>query len=257
MILRRPNTSEPARFGSIGTAAPLIATAFLALYPASSAWAASASSGGSSLEERAHSTADHPDTAVCTVCAGRSTHGSDPEPEEVAAVSVYDGKRFYFCSTECKEEFDQSPAWWVPMALPYPVLPLEVTTLGGETIALPIGDGVPTVLDFWATWCQPCKKTMRDLQRRFETVNGDQLRIVGLSIDDGQAASRKVARYLRKHGLSYPVFLDDQPAPAWTALKVRAVPTMMLVDGEGRVLWRYTGPDGDDRLDEALRELGL
>ena len=191
---------------------------------------------------------------MCTVCAGRSTHGTEPEAEEVAGVSTHEGKRYYFCSPECKSEFDASPEWWVPLELPFAVPALSVRGLDGGVVPLPTAHGELTILDFWATWCQPCRKTMRELQRR-HAKGGEGPRIVGISIDEGDDALEKVRRAVRRQGIEYPIFLDDQESPAWTALKVRAVPTMMLLDREGNVVWRFTGPDGDERLEEALAEL--
>lgn len=192
-----------------------------------------------------------PEKAVCRVCAARSTHGTEPEEEEVAGTSFYEGKHYYFCSDDCKREFDASPAWWVPMEMPFEVPATAVRSLEGEVVPLPTGGGELTILDFWATWCQPCRKTMRELQRR-HAAGGEGPRIVGVSIDEGEDALAKVRKAVKKQRIAYPIFLDDQESPAWAALRVRAVPTMMLVDRDGRVVWRYTGPDGDERLEEAL-----
>lgn len=188
------------------------------------------------------------------MCAARSTHGTDPEEEEVAGASLYEDKPYYFCSDDCKREFDASPAWWVPMEMPFPVPAASVRRLTGEVVPLPSGDGELMVLDFWATWCQPCRKTMRELQRLH--ASGEGPRIVGISIDEGDDALRKVRKAVKKQEIGYPIFLDDQESPAWAALRVRAVPTMLLVDRSGNVVWRYTGPDGDDRLEEALGRFG-
>ena len=191
---------------------------------------------------------------MCRVCAARSTHGTEPEAEEVAGISTHEGKHYYFCSDECKSEFDASPDWWVPMELPFAVPATTVRSLEGDVTPLPIGGGELTILDFWATWCQPCRKTMRELQQRYEKA-GEGPRIVGLSIDEGEDALKRVRKAVKKQGIRYPIFLDDQKSPAWAALRVRAVPTMMLVDRGGSVVWRFTGPDGDKRLEEALEKL--
>ncbi len=197
----------------------------------------------------------HPDKAVCRVCAARSTHGTDPEAEEVAGTSLHNGTHYYFCSDECKTEFDASPEWWAPLELPFAIPDLGVRNLTGDVVPLEVGGGQLTILDFWATWCQPCRKTMRELQELYAT--GDQdLRIIGLSIDEGKNALKKVRKAIKSQGIDYPIFLDDQDSSAWAALKVYAVPTIMLVDGKGNVVWRFTGPDGDQRLKQAIKALG-
>lgn len=188
---------------------------------------------------------------MCRVCAARSTHGVAPEPEEVAGISTFGGRHYYFCSQECKDEFDASPAWWTPLELPTTVPEVDVRGLDGEVVPLLVGGERLTIIDFWATWCQPCKKTMRKLQRRYEKGDGGELNIVGLSIDRGDALER-VRRMVRRRRISYPIFLDDGESPAWEALKVYALPTMILVDRGGNVVWRFTGLDGDERLEEAL-----
>ena len=95
---------------------------------------------------------------------------------------------------------------------------------------------------------------MRELQKIHESGEAG-FRIVGVSIDEGPEALKKVRRYVKARGVDYPIVLDDQASPAWKALKVRAVPTMMLVDREGRVVWRLTGPEGHERLEGAVAAL--
>ncbi len=248
--MERDNTTQRRRCGALWAAKRLAALAFLL----GQFLVVTATFSASSNSE------EHPDKAVCRVCAARSTHGDDPEVEKVAGVSTHEGKHYYFCSDQCKAEFDASPEWWAPLELPFPIPARNVTALDGEVVSLSFGGGEAgkhelTLVDFWATWCAPCKKTMKALQERFER-GGDGLRIVGVSIDEGDDALKQVRRYVKRQGAEYPMFLDDQDSSLWAALKVRAVPTMMLVDGQGRVVWRYTGPDGEERLDTFLEGFG-
>ena len=233
----------------------ILIAALIALLTAFVGPAAAQTENDSTTSSQSLADFEIPDEAVCRVCAARSTHGAEPEPEKVAGVSVHEGTLYAFCSDECKQEFDSSPEWWAETKLPFPVPDLKVRSLDGTIVPLEIGDGRFTVLDFWATWCEPCRKTMPELQARFE--RGDQgIRIIGVSTDEGNRALRKVQRAMRSQGITYPIVLDDQSPSAWASLKVYAVPTIMLVDPEGRVVWRFTGPDGDARLDEALDRFG-
>ena len=196
---------------------------------------------------------EHPEKSVCTVCAMRATHG-EPEPEHVAGHSEYEGKTYYFCSKSCKEQFDESPAWWLPMQLPHAFPSIDVRGLKGNPGSPELVEGQVTLIDFWATWCKPCVKLMRHLQQRSERAPSD-LRILGVSIDDDDRAIDKVRSFVKKHGIRYPIYLEDGEASAWTALRVHSVPTTLLVDRDGQIVKRWVGRVDHDELDAASDEL--
>lgn len=115
------------------------------------------------------------------------------------------------------------------------------------------------LLDFWGTSCGPCLDAMphmMTLQKRF----GDKkLRVVGVAYDDGPLEGRaeRVAEVSRRLKLNYPVVLaeaDSKPCPLQAAFEVNAYPTMVLLDRQGRVLWRGegAGPRELARLDRAI-----
>ncbi|TXD38869.1 TlpA family protein disulfide reductase [Lujinxingia vulgaris] len=136
-------------------------------------------------------------------------------------------------------------AWnlWGPSAGLRPGQPapeLSLPMLGSdEVVDLQDYRGQVVLIDFWATWCPPCREQMPTLQRladdpEFEaavlSVNTDD------PTDDREAL---VATYLDYNGLTLPTLLDEGPARA--SFKVRAVPTLVVVDGEGRVVKSSSG----------------
>jgi thiol-disulfide isomerase/thioredoxin len=109
--------------------------------------------------------------------------------------------------------------------------------------------GRVVLLDFWATWCAPCRKSMPDLQALHDKYSARGLTVIGISIDEGGPA--KVQRYVRSKKFTYPIVMDDAKDPAWDAYKVKAIPAAFLLDRDGRVVAQWTGAPPDARALEA------
>lgn len=93
------------------------------------------------------------------------------------------------------------------------------------------------VLNFWATWCAPCRKEMPSLQRLWKTLQPDGVELV--AIDFGDTAA-DVAKFGRETGLEFPLLLD----PTGNVLRVYGalgLPTTYVIDRAGRVVYKVTG----------------
>ena len=110
---------------------------------------------------------------------------------------------------------------------------------GGE-ITLARFDGKLVVLNFWATWCAPCRREMPSLDRLQDTFGGERLEVVALSIDRGGA--ERVDPFFAQHGITrLKRYLDPRNAVG-SAMDVRILPTTVLIDAEGREIGRLEGP---------------
>ena len=78
---------------------------------------------------------------------------------------------------------------------------------------------VPVLVDFWATWCKPCLKTMPRLQKLYSAHSDRGLRVLGVSIDEDQDRIKKIKRIIGKMKISYPIFIDTQRHPPGISLK--------------------------------------
>lgn len=176
--------------------------------------------------------------AICAVCAVRE---NEPEAEKVAGMTEHDGKVYYFCSGDCKKEFDADPAGYLPPVLPRPAPAFVAVTLEGKDISLENYKGKVVLLDFWATWCKPCEKSMPALQKLHDEFAAKDFVVIGISIDEAKDSKTKVKKFIDKRKISYPILLAAKAEPAWAAFKVKAVPAMFLIDRNGNIVQQWRG----------------
>jgi peroxiredoxin len=113
----------------------------------------------------------------------------------------------------------------------------------------------PVLLDFWATWCEPCVASLPELERIQQRYLARGLTVVGISVD-GPRNFSKVRPFVSRYGLTFPVVLDEDGSLS-ERYQVRALPTSFLIDGAGRVVHVQTGyrPGINDEVEAAVRVL--
>ena len=194
-----------------------------------------------------------PAKALCSVCALK---GGETEQEKVKAHSEHDGKAYYFCSKNCKIEFDSDPVAYLPPVFPRPAPAFVVEMLEGGDKALGDLHGNVVLVDFWATWCEPCLETMPRLQELYSAYSDRDFDVMGVSIDEDKDRVEKIKKMVDKMDISYPIFVDAKQTPAWYQFKVKSIPAMYLLDGESQIVAQWTGKiDYEEVGKEVLRRL--
>ena len=103
-----------------------------------------------------------------------------------------------------------------------------------------------TLIDFWATWCKPCKKAIPELNKIYEKYRSDGLQIIGISCDGPRSVS-KVAPLSKSLQIKYPVLLDIN-SELRTDLNVSAFPTLIFVNESGEIIKTHEGfVSGDEK----------
>ena len=198
------------------------------------------------------SVAAAPAKAVCLVC--KVTKG-EAEEEPVKAVRQHEGKEYGFCSEKCAKAFLEDPAAYLPPAFPRVAPAFELKDLSGNLVSNESLKGKVVLLDFWATWCVPCRKSMPELQALHDKFGSRGLSVIGASIDENGLA--KVKKFVAARKFTYPIAVDSERNPAWNAFRVKAIPAAYLMNREGQIVAQRTGaaPTGKDlevRLEELL-----
>lgn len=130
--------------------------------------------------------------------------------------------------------------------------------LAGRTVSTDTlsNQGKPFIIDFFATWCKPCNRELDAISEVYDDWREETgVKIVAVSIDQAQNV-HKVKPLVDSHGWEYEVLLDPN-GDFKRALGIQMIPYVMIVDGEGRIVYKHNGyTDGaETELIEKVREL--
>ncbi len=118
--------------------------------------------------------------------------------------------------------------------------------------------GKVVLLNFWATWCGPCRVEVPELVKLEEHFKKDELAVVGISVDSRgtpEQVQEQVKRFVKRHKMAYQVFVDRDLELVKQYGDFARVPTTFLIDQNGRIAQTYDVPQPYDQLAEDVRGL--
>lgn len=152
----------------------------------------------------------------------------------LAVVAVVAGY-YLFGRSESKATSALTPA--LPASEVAGVAPaFTLTDLDGKSVSLADFRGKVVVLDFWATWCPPCKREIPDFIDLQKEYGSQGVQIVGIALDEPD----KVSAFAQQNGMNYPVLLGSNEV----SMKyggIEGIPTTFIIDKSGKIINKFEG----------------
>lgn len=130
----------------------------------------------------------------------------------------------------------------------------SLVTLTGERLALSDLKGKKVLLNFWATWCPPCRAEMPDMQKLYEDMGQDEMEIVAVNLTQSELKLENVDRFVQEYGLTFPVLLDEKSEVAQQYLAI-TIPTSYVIDSEGIIRQKKIGPMSYEWMKDVLQSI--
>jgi len=132
-----------------------------------------------------------------------------------------------------------------------PAPDFKITDLQGKTLSLADYKGKVLVINFWATWCPPCRKEIPDFVAAYTELKGEGLEILGLSVDDTTAPA--LLEWTRKNDMNYPVALAT-PEIITAYEPGDFIPATIIIDRKGLIRFRKSELMTKDALLRLFRQ---
>lgn len=142
-----------------------------------------------------------------------------------------------------------------PAAVPQTAAPdFTLRTMDGKNLRLQEQRGRVVMINFWATWCAPCRQEMPHLAKLYDKYRGSGFELLAVNVDEEQAKAMGLAQKLN---LKFPVLFDGEKKQVAGLYDLKAMPSTVIIDRDGRVRYIHRGyRDGyENTYDQQIRDL--
>ena len=120
----------------------------------------------------------------------------------------------------------------------------------GKTVRLSDYKGKVVVLEFWATWCPPCRASVPGLEKLHKAYKDKGLVLLAVSMDEG--GWDEVRSFIKESGITYTVLKGTEDVAM--KYEVRSIPMMLVLNKEGKIARRYLGMGSDEELEKDIKD---
>ncbi|MEK3887961.1 redoxin domain-containing protein [Bacillus sp. FSL K6-3431] len=134
----------------------------------------------------------------------------------------------------------------------------ELETLDGESIKLSDYKGKKVILNFWATWCPPCKAEMPHMENYYKTAaENDNVEIIAVNLTNAERGVNKrdkISKFIKEYELTFPIPLDEK-GNVGNEYQILTIPTTYMIDSNGFIHKRIVGPMDEEMIGKLVKEM--
>ncbi|GAX91836.1 thiol-disulfide oxidoreductase ResA [Effusibacillus lacus] len=130
--------------------------------------------------------------------------------------------------------------------------PFTLSDLNGNKLSLADLKGKVVLLNFWGSWCDPCRQEMPAIQAAYEQYKDKGFVVVGVNIGESKVTAKGFAD---RYGVTFPVVLDKDREVTLERYKVGPIPSSFFIDKQGNIQYRYEGPMTEGFLTNKIQTL--
>ncbi|WP_257958527.1 TlpA disulfide reductase family protein [Bacillus sp. V3-13] len=130
----------------------------------------------------------------------------------------------------------------------------ELTDINGEKISLDQLRGKKLLVNFWASWCPPCKKEMPYMQEMYEKYQKDGFEILAVNSTVTEKNRQDAVDFVKEHGLTFPIPMDEKNEVS-SRFEILTYPTSFFIDSDGIIRSRAIGGVNKEFLEDELKRL--
>ncbi|AXI08361.1 redoxin domain-containing protein [Oceanobacillus sp. 143] len=127
----------------------------------------------------------------------------------------------------------------------------EIQSLDGERVKLKDLRGKRVMLNFWATWCPPCRVEMPDMQKLHEN---EDIIVLAVNLTDSEMSQNDITTFVNEFGLTFPVGLDKSGEIS-KLYKINPIPTTFMIDSDGIIRFKLFGAMSYNMMTEELEKM--
>ncbi|MCM3568113.1 TlpA disulfide reductase family protein [Neobacillus mesonae] len=127
-------------------------------------------------------------------------------------------------------------------------------TLDGKNIKLSDMEGKKVILNFWATWCPPCKAEMPHMQEFYQEQKSHNVKILAVNLTTAEKDANNIAKFVKDYGLTFPILLD-QNGEIGNSYQAFTIPTSYIIDTKGIIRKKIIGPMDKEMMTELINSI--